>query len=618
MAIAELQRLQAALGRAAHGQDDAAFGLALALVAREHAYLEGPPGCGKSALARALAQAAGARWAELVFHRDAGPAQLLGEARLRRERRGRGERIAVELELGPSASAEVLVLDDLPRAPGEALGPLLGVLAERRFAGRALPLETAVATAGPPDFESYADPLEPSQLDRFAIQIRLRGLVGSRRFALARALLDRGPEPDELPRLDTEVRHQLQRRAAALAIEPAARAALLRAVERLAAAAGSETALLSDRAFARSAPAVLRAHALLRGAGRVTPEDVRALRFMLARRLPEALEPEIPAILEDAIRADADGERGAPAVRPAAADRTGNPPGGEAGPPAAAIPVESLEARNASLASVPPLAASRGGDEAAAVESLIRALAGRLERGAVERGDDPGGSPRSFRRMRSLDEILDGDPVETFLLVEGRQPSARVFRRERRNAGGALALLRDVSASMEGRLARWAGEVVAGLVRVGARRRMRLGYLEFNHEAERFAADGAFFHRRYRRVLALAKRSRAEGRTNYEAPLRTALAEFRGTAGRERHIVLLSDGVPVLGDPAVRSERALARRLRVKVHTVFLGSGECPAVLDEISRETAGLRFEAHPGPAGRVTLRERASAHAISGRERG
>lgn len=607
MAIPELERLRAALDLAVHGQDDAKLGLLLALLAREHAYLEGPPGCGKSALARALASASGARRAELAFHRDASAAELLGEVHLRRESRAPGERIAIELALGPSASAELLLLDDLSRAPGEALGSLLRVLAERRFAGRALPLETAIATAGPPDLESYADPLEPTQLDRFAIQLRMRGLVGARRFALARALLDRELEASPPP-LDTEMRHSLQRRAAALPIEPAARAALLRAVERLAVAAGSETALLSDRAFARAAPAVLRAHALLRGGERVTPEDVRALRFMLARRVPEALEPEIPALLEDAIRADPEADRGAPGTRPAAAaDRTGNAPGAGGAPPSATIPVESLEARNTSLASVPPVASARGDDDAAGVESLTRALAGRLERGAVERGDDAGGSPRSFRRMRRLDEILDADPVEALLLLEGRQPGgARVYRRERRNAGGAIALLRDVSASMEGRLARWAGQVVAGLVRVGARRRMRLGYIEFNHESERFASGGVFFHRRYRRVLALAQRRRAEGRTNYEAPLRTALGELRSTAGRERHIVLLSDGVPVLGDPTVRNERALARRLRVKVHTVFLGSGECPAVLDEISRETDGLRFEARPGPGGRVTLRER------------
>ncbi|HKC51182.1 MAG TPA: AAA family ATPase [Myxococcota bacterium] len=608
MASPEIQRLRETLERALQGQDDAKAGLLLALVAREHAYLEGPPGCGKSALARALARASGARIAELAFHRDASAAELLGEVHLRREARASLERIAIELSVGPSASAEVLLLDDLSRAPGEALGVLLRVLGQRRLADRALPLETAIATSGPPELESYGDPLEPTQLDRFAIQVRMRGLLGARRFALARALLDRPLARDEPPPLDTEVRHALQRRAAALPIESSARAALLRAVERLAAAAGGEPALFSDRAFARAAPAVMRAHALLRGAERVLPEDVRALRYMLARRVPEALEPDVGAILEEAIQADSQNDSSSAGTRPAAADRTGAAPGPSGGAPSAALPVESLEARDTSLASIEPAAGARGDDDTAGVDPILRALAGRLERGAVDRGEDAGGSPRSLRRMRRLDEILDADPVDALLLIEGRQPSgARVFRRERRNTGGSIAVLRDVSASMEGRLARWAGQVVAGLVRVGARRRMRLGYIEFNHEAERFASGGAFFHRRYRRVLALAQRRRAEGRTNYEAPLRAALGELRASPGRERHIVLLSDGVPVLGDPNVRSERALARRLRVKVHTVFLGSGECPAVLDEISGETDGLRFEARPGPGGRLTLRERA-----------
>jgi uncharacterized protein with von Willebrand factor type A (vWA) domain len=143
---------------------------------------------------------------------------------------------------------------------------------------------------------------------------------------------------------------------------------------------------------------------------------------------------------------------------------------------------------------------------------------------------------------------------------------------------------------------------------------MRLGYVEFNHEAERFEAGGAFFHRRYRRLLALASRRRAEGRTNYEAPLRSALHELRRSAGRERHVVMLTDGVPVLGDPLVRRERALARELGVKVHTVFLGLGECPEVLDEISRETDGHGFAVRPQPDGRVTVLERR----VSGRARG
>jgi Mg-chelatase subunit ChlD len=159
---------------------------------------------------------------------------------------------------------------------------------------------------------------------------------------------------------------------------------------------------------------------------------------------------------------------------------------------------------------------------------------------------------------------------------------------------------------MEGRLSRWAGGVVAGVVRSATRRGTRIGYVEFNQRAERFSDGGRFFHRRYGKLLALAGRRRAEGRTSYEAPLRLALGEFRRKRGRDRHLVMLTDGVPVLGDPQVIRERALARRLGVRVHTVFLGLGDCPAVLDEISRETGGVRLIGRPGRDGRIRVRPR------------
>ena len=86
-----------------------------------------------------------------------------------------------------------------------------------------------------------------------------------------------------------------------------------------------------------------------------------------------------------------------------------------------------------------------------------------------------------------------------------------------------------------------------------------------------------------------------------------ALAEFRRRPGPNRHVLLLTDGMPVLGDPNVREERSLARAARVRVHTVFLGLGECPSVLDEISRETRGVRFAGRPTPEGRLRIHERA-----------
>ena len=108
---APLDRAREALDRALLGQEDAKTGLLLALVAREHAYLEGPPGCGKSALAAALPRIAGARSARISFHRDTGASELLGEHHLRRERRETSERISFERMPGALAHAEILLLD---------------------------------------------------------------------------------------------------------------------------------------------------------------------------------------------------------------------------------------------------------------------------------------------------------------------------------------------------------------------------------------------------------------------------------------------------------------------------------------------------------------------------
>jgi Ca-activated chloride channel family protein len=153
--------------------------------------------------------------------------------------------------------------------------------------------------------------------------------------------------------------------------------------------------------------------------------------------------------------------------------------------------------------------------------------------------------------------------------------------------------------------------VVAGLVRACARRRMRVGYVEFHHEAEPLLVAGALFHRRYQTLLRLAAQPRAEGRTSYEAPLRVALDAFRARPARGRHVLLLTDGVPVVGDPEVRRERRAARALGVRVHTVFVGRGAPPPVLAALADETGGEHFVLRPRAAGRLALVRAGSADA-------
>ena len=318
-----------------------------------------------------------------------------------------------ELEPGALLRCEIAVLDDLTRAPAEALGPLLRILAERFAAGGRVPLETAVATSIPPELDAYADPLEPNQLDRFAIQLRMHGLIQSRDWPMARALLAHGEAPRAASPLAAEERAELRAAATRLPLDADVEDSLLALVRRLAQASGTEGALLSDRTFARAAPAVLRAHALLRGAPRVERADLVALRFLLGRRVPEEVQAAFPSLLSELL----------PRAEPHAAPASGAAAGVYEGARIAGARAGAAAARTALRDQ--PLAAP-GGEvrllPPAEVGALLAALQGHIERGRAQRRENPGGTPRRYRRLRGLDEIHDADPLEAVLFAGGWLP----------------------------------------------------------------------------------------------------------------------------------------------------------------------------------------------------
>ena len=98
-----ISALAAALDRALVGQEDAKTGVLLALLAREHAYLEGPPGVGKSRLAEAAVHAASGSPTLLALHRDTQLQDLVGPVQLRREPHGEGQRLALPAALAEDA-----------------------------------------------------------------------------------------------------------------------------------------------------------------------------------------------------------------------------------------------------------------------------------------------------------------------------------------------------------------------------------------------------------------------------------------------------------------------------------------------------------------------------------
>ena len=161
------------------GHDDAKQALLLALTCREHVYLEGPPGTAKTLMAEVAARGSNLGFFFYQFHRDTRLAELVGDVVLeRRPLEGEaGERIHQRVEPGGILEAAVAVLDDISRAPGEALNVLLRILNERRFGEREIPLLTAIATSNPFQDEYYNEPLDPANLDRFALQLRVEGLL---------------------------------------------------------------------------------------------------------------------------------------------------------------------------------------------------------------------------------------------------------------------------------------------------------------------------------------------------------------------------------------------------------------------------------------------------------
>jgi len=302
----QLRAVQAQLDAFVVGHDEAKRALLLALLCREHIYLEGPPGAAKTRMAEVAARAAGLDFYFYQLHRDTRLAELVGDVVLEREPlAGGGERIAQRTLPGGIATAEVCVLDDISRAPGEALNVLLRLLQERKLGDAPIPLMTTIATSNPQRDEYYNEPLDPANLDRFALQLRVPGLLGAENLAPARELIERAAAGA----LAEDARASAVCDRAALGVAYAAlaavvvplrtRDALLEALRILRTEYGCDetNSLLTDRTFLVKAVKLLRGHAWLAGRGEVASEDLSLLRWMTTFRVSEEAHEKIDEVI---------------------------------------------------------------------------------------------------------------------------------------------------------------------------------------------------------------------------------------------------------------------------------------------------------------------------------
>jgi MoxR-like ATPase len=285
-----LQALRDEIGKAVVGQRSAVDQLLVALLAAGHVLIEGVPGLGKTLLARALGKSLSLQVARVQFTPDLMPSDITGHAVLDTNTRGEGNALGTLRVLRGPVFTNLLVADEINRAPAKTQAALLEVMQEAQVTleGQTLTLSKpfmVMATQNPLETEGTY-PLPEAQLDRFLLKIDIGYPPHDEETAIVQRATE-GQAGDQLP-LDgvtqrIEERHviTLQNMAAAVRVDDKVIDYAVRIVRATRGAPG-----LSNGAGPRGAIALIRAAraaALMAGRDFATPDDVKHLAIAALR-----------------------------------------------------------------------------------------------------------------------------------------------------------------------------------------------------------------------------------------------------------------------------------------------------------------------------------------------
>ena len=286
------QRLLEVLEPVVIGLDPVIRALTVAIVARGHVLLQGPPGLGKTLLSKTLAAALGGEFRRVQGTADLMPSDIIGVHVF--------DSRSNEFEFRPGpVFADVLLADEINRAGPKTQSALLEAMEERQISvdGRhyALPADfLVIATQNPRDFEGTY-PLPESQLDRFMMRIDLHYLSRAheqqvlQQYGNTTGLVAKPASPTVTPELLAAARAEADR----VHVAPELSGYVIDL-----ATASREHSHVSLGLSTRGALALLRAariEAALRGADFVSPDDVKA---MVPLVVPHRLALSAEALLE--------------------------------------------------------------------------------------------------------------------------------------------------------------------------------------------------------------------------------------------------------------------------------------------------------------------------------
>ncbi|MEO9684899.1 MAG: MoxR family ATPase [Tateyamaria sp.] len=167
---AQADKLRAEIGKTVLGQEDVVDMLIIALFARGHVLMEGPPGTAKTLLARSFASALSLDFGRIQFTPDLMPGDVLGTSIFNFQTND------FILTKGPVFS-EVLLADEINRAPPKTQAALLQAMNEQTVSidgnDHSLGDNFIVVATQNPIEQQGTYPLPEAQLDRFLFKVIL-------------------------------------------------------------------------------------------------------------------------------------------------------------------------------------------------------------------------------------------------------------------------------------------------------------------------------------------------------------------------------------------------------------------------------------------------------------